>query len=147
MHQASCPAGNKLRFGMLITLTKTSTGTNKMRKTNALYLKRQRLIPQTHKDTQRGTDTQRDTQRYTETERHTKTHRYAKIHTETHTEKDCETQTQIHTKRHTQIHRHTDTHTETHTNKTQKQREKHPKSCFKGLPFLLLHKCCRNIQT
>ena len=29
----------------------TSTGTNKMRKTNALYLKRQRLITETHRDT------------------------------------------------------------------------------------------------
>ena len=46
---------------------RTSTGTNKMRKTNAMYLKRQRLIAETdtHKETHRDKlkDTQRDPHR------------------------------------------------------------------------------------
>ena len=65
------------------TCYKTSTGTNKMRKTNALYLKTQRLIAETHRDT----------------EGHTKTH------TETHTVTQRDTyrqNTETHTKRHIQ---------------------------------------------
>ena len=41
--------------------TSTSTGTNKMRKTNALYLKTQRLIAETHRDTEGYTMTHSDT--------------------------------------------------------------------------------------
>ena len=55
----------------------TSTGTNKIRKTNALYFKTQRLIAETHLGTHRNThrDAQRDTQRHreTHTQRHTDT--------------------------------------------------------------------------
>ena len=85
---------------------KTSTGTDKMRKTNALYLKIQRLIAETHRDTEGHTETHTKTQRET----HTDTHRHRHTYT--------------HTKRYTQR----DTHKKTHT-----------KSCFRGLPFLLLH--------
>ena len=47
---------------------RTSTGTNKMRKTNALYLKRQRLIAETQtcRHTQRDTHNQRETHTYKE---------------------------------------------------------------------------------
>ena len=55
-----------------------------MRKTNALYLKTQRLIAETHRDT----------------EGHTETH--TKTHTEAHTETHTETNTDIHRHRHTQ---------------------------------------------
>ena len=48
----------------------TSTGTNKMRKTNALYFKRQRLIAETHRYTKRQTHTEKDTHTKTRTERH-----------------------------------------------------------------------------
>ena len=58
-----------------------------MHKTNALYLKTQRLIAETNRDTH--------TKRYTETQRHTDIH------------------TQRHTHRHTKTHRHR--HIETHT--------------------------------
>ena len=44
----------------------TSTGTNKMCKTNALYLNTQRLIVEKHRDTEGHTETQRET--------HTETH-------------------------------------------------------------------------
>ena len=43
----------------------TSTGTNKMRITNALYLKGQRLIAETHGDTQIKRYTHGDTQKHT----------------------------------------------------------------------------------
>ena len=49
-------------------LLKTSTSTNKMRKTKAVYLKRQRLIAETHRQT------------------HAQTHRHAQTHSEIHTE-------------------------------------------------------------
>ena len=55
----------------------TSTGTNKMRKTNALYLKTQRLIAETHRDTEGPT----------------------KTHTHSDTETNIQTQTQRHTQR------------------------------------------------
>ena len=57
-------------LGML--QTKTSTGTNKMRKTNALYLKTQRLIAETHRDTH--IETHRDTNIKKHAHRETHTH-------------------------------------------------------------------------
>ena len=65
---------------------KTSTGTNKMRKTDALYLKTQRLIAQTHRYTKR--DTQRHRQTQTDAHRETHTKRQTHTHKETHT-KTC----------------------------------------------------------
>ena len=57
----------------------TSTGTNKMRKTNALYLKTQRLIAETPRDTQRHKQRHRETHAETQTE----THRHSDIDTHT----------------------------------------------------------------
>ena len=59
-----------------------------MRKTNALYLKRQRLIAETYRETH--------IHRYTETHRHTERH------TQRHTDKHRETHTKTHTHTHTQ---------------------------------------------
>ena len=69
----------------------TSTGTNKMRKTNALDFKTQRLIAETHLGTHRNThrDTQRDTQRHRDIERYTHSHR--NTHIETHTQRHTDT--------------------------------------------------------
>ena len=56
---------------------KTSTGTNKMHETNALYLKTQILIAETHLDTHR--EAHKDIHRHTHTDTHkdtkTQTHR------------------------------------------------------------------------
>ena len=62
---------------------KTRTGTNKMHKTNALYLKTQGLIAETHLDTYRDTqrDRQTDTQRHTHPVSHTQTHTKSHTHT------------------------------------------------------------------
>ena len=57
-----------------------------MRKTNALYLKTQRLIAETHLDTHR--DTQRD--RQTDTQRHTHPVSHTQTHTKSHTHKHIE---------------------------------------------------------
>ena len=61
-----------------------------MRKTDALYLKTQRLIAQTHRYTKR------DTQRH----RQTQTDAHRETHTKRHTQRDRHT----HTKRHIQRH-------------------------------------------
>ena len=61
----------------------TSTGTNKMRKTNALYLEIDSSDTERHTDTQRYTQRhiQRNTERHTHrhTERNTKAHRHTYI--------------------------------------------------------------------
>ena len=59
--------------GLGLGTVKTSTGTNKMRKTNALYLKTQRLITETHRDTEGYTNTH--TQRHTHPDTHRETQR------------------------------------------------------------------------
>ena len=70
--------------------TKTSTGTNKMRKTNALYLKTRRLIAETHRDTNRDThtetltETNREVHRHTHTDTHKDTHKETLTHRDTH---------------------------------------------------------------
>ena len=61
---------------------RTITGTNKMRKTNALYLKTQRLIAETHRDTEGNTETHTKTHTEALTETHTQTY------TDTHTQSD-----------------------------------------------------------
>ena len=62
-----------------------------MRKTNALYLKTQRLIAETHRYTKRDThtDAHRDTHRYTHRHRHTErdTQKETHTHKETHTKR------------------------------------------------------------
>ena len=59
-----------------------------MRKTNALYLKTQRLIAETHRDTEGPTKTHKETHKHTDTQKQTQTQR--------HTQRDA------HTKRHIQ---------------------------------------------
>ena len=70
------------------TCYKTSTGTNKMRKSNALYTKRQRFIAETQRDTQIHRETRRerhrDTHRITRTDTHRETHPHTDMHTKRH---------------------------------------------------------------
>ena len=69
-------------------VSKTSTATNKIRKTNALYLKTQRFIAETHTEGHRKTHTEIHTQRDKERQIHTDTLKERHTHIETNT-KSC----------------------------------------------------------
>ena len=75
----SCVVRLPLLFGAYKGYRLTSTGTNKMRKTNALYLKTQRLIAETHRDTEGYTKTHTETHTETLTETHSDTERHTQF--------------------------------------------------------------------
>ena len=102
-----------------------------MRKTNSMYLMRQRLIAtDTPKGTKRLMYRQKGEQRHTERHTHSETQTQRDTQRETHTERDTYTERHIHRETHTQR----VTHTERHTHKT------HKEILQRFLPFLLLHK-------
>ena len=87
----------------ILGVKKKSTGTNKIVK-NALYSKTQRLIAETHRDTERRTQTHKETQ--------THKHRHTHIDTQVHTHPRINTH--IHTHTYIPTHKYTHPHTHTH---------------------------------